>query len=39
MQTTQPLLVTADSGTKVGKPAVRISSLFISGDMSVEAAK
>ena len=40
MQTPPPLLVTADSGTKVGKACgTNILGLFISGDMSVEAAK
>lgn len=39
-QTTQPLMVTAATGTKIGRAcATNILGLYISGDMSVEAAK
>ena len=38
--TQQPLLVTGNTGRKVGKAcATNMLGLFISGDMSVEAAK
>lgn len=39
-QTTQPMLATTATGTKVGRACGRnILGLFIDGDMSVEAAK
>ena len=39
-QTTQPLMVTGNTGTKVGRAcATNVLGLLISGDMSVEAAK
>lgn len=38
--TTQPMLVTGNAGTKIGRAcATNILGLYISGDMSVEAAK
>lgn len=40
MQTTQPLMATGSTGTKVGKACGKnILGIYISGDMSVEAAK
>lgn len=40
MQTTQPVLVSGNSGTKVGKACGKnILGLLIQGDMSVDAAK
>ena len=39
-QTTQPMLVTANTGRKVGRAcATNVLGLVIQGDMSVEAAK
>ncbi|MBO7191220.1 MAG: TRL-like family protein [Elusimicrobiaceae bacterium] len=39
-QTTQPLMVTGNTGTKVGRAcATNVLGLLVSGDMSVEAAK
>ena len=39
-QTTQPLMVTGNTGTKTGRAcATNVFGLIISGDMSVEAAK
>jgi hypothetical protein len=39
-QTTQPLMVTNNTGTKTGRAcATNVLGLMISGDMSVEAAK
>ena len=39
-QTTQPMLVTGSTGTRVGRACGRnILGLWIDGDMSVEAAK
>lgn len=39
-QTKQPMLVTANSGSKVGRAcATNILGIYISGDMSIEAAK
>ena len=39
-QTNQPLMVTAGSGTRSGRAcATNLLGIFISGDMSVEAAK
>ena len=39
-QTTQPLMVTGNTGTKVGRAcATNVLGLLVSGDMSIEAAK
>ena len=39
-QTTQPLMVTGNTGTRVGRAcATNVFGLIVQGDMSVEAAK
>ena len=39
-QTTQPMMVTSNTGKKVGRAcATNMLGLFVQGDMSVEAAK